>query len=71
MLLSANKIMIYEIVILSFIAQKLNHLLGGNFKLETYQIIIDTNVLVAAIRSKRGASYLLLELLSHKDKHET
>lgn len=36
--------------------------------METYQIIIDTNVLVAAIRSNRGASYLLLELLSHRDK---
>jgi putative PIN family toxin of toxin-antitoxin system len=28
-----------------------------------YQIVLDTNVLVAAIRSKRGASYKLLALL--------
>lgn len=26
-----------------------------------YQIVLDTNVLVAALRSTRGASYLLLE----------
>ena len=29
----------------------------------TYQIVIDTNVLVAALRSKNGASYRLLILL--------
>jgi putative PIN family toxin of toxin-antitoxin system len=26
-----------------------------------YQVVLDTNVLVAALRSKRGASYLLLD----------
>lgn len=33
----------------------------------TYHIIIDTNVVVAALRSKRGASNLLLRLLGTKD----
>ena len=28
-----------------------------------YQIVLDTNVLVAAMRSKQGASYRLLSLL--------
>ena len=28
-----------------------------------YQIVMDTNVLVAALRSKRGASYKLLSLI--------
>ena len=36
--------------------------------MDTFQIIIDTNVLVAAVRSKQGASYLLLELVNQKDK---
>lgn len=31
--------------------------------MERYQIVIDTNVLVAALRSRRGASYRLLMLL--------
>jgi predicted nucleic acid-binding protein len=29
-----------------------------------YQIVLDTNVLVAAMRSKQGASYRLLSLLA-------
>ena len=33
-----------------------------------YQIIIDTNVLVAALRSINGASFLLLNLLQNKDE---
>jgi predicted nucleic acid-binding protein len=33
----------------------------------TYHIIIDTNVIIAALRSKRGASNLLLRLLGKKD----
>lgn len=33
----------------------------------TYHIIIDTNVIIAALRSKRGASNLLLRLLGTKD----
>jgi len=28
-----------------------------------YQVVIDTNVLVAALRSRRGASFRLLDLL--------
>jgi len=35
--------------------------------MKRYQIIIDTNVLVAALRSKQGASYRLLELLRNGD----
>ena len=35
--------------------------------MKRYQIIIDTNVLVAALRSKQGASYRLLELLKDGD----
>ena len=31
--------------------------------MEQYQIVIDTNVLVAALQSKRGASYKLLMLI--------
>jgi putative PIN family toxin of toxin-antitoxin system len=30
------------------------------------EIVIDTNVLVAALRSKRGASYKLLSIIDHK-----
>jgi len=30
---------------------------------KTYQIVIDTNVFVSALRSKRGASYKLLKLI--------
>jgi putative PIN family toxin of toxin-antitoxin system len=30
-----------------------------------YQVVLDTNVLVAAMRSKRGASYRLLSLLGN------
>ena len=37
--------------------------------MKRYQIIIDTNVLVAALRSKQGASYRLLELLKDGDGH--
>lgn len=33
-----------------------------------YQIIIDTNVLVAALRSKQGASFKLLQLLMERDE---
>lgn len=36
--------------------------------MKTYQIIIDTNVLVASSRSKQGASYRLLDLLKNKDE---
>lgn len=36
--------------------------------MKTYQIILDTNVLVAASRSKQGASYRLLELLLDGDE---
>lgn len=32
-----------------------------------YQIVIDTNVLVGALRSRRGASFRLLSLLGGKD----
>jgi len=35
--------------------------------LKKYQVIIDTNVLVSALRSKQGASYRLLELLRDRD----
>ncbi|HPM80983.1 MAG TPA: putative toxin-antitoxin system toxin component, PIN family [Candidatus Anammoximicrobium sp.] len=31
--------------------------------MKTYQVVLDTNVLVAAARSKRGASYALLRTL--------
>jgi predicted nucleic acid-binding protein len=31
--------------------------------MKTFQIVIDTNVLVSALRSKRGASFRLLRLL--------
>lgn len=31
-----------------------------------YQVVIDTNVLVAALRSRRGASFLLLSLLGDR-----
>jgi len=33
----------------------------------TYHIVIDTNVIIAAMRSKRGASNLLLRLLGTSD----
>ena len=36
--------------------------------METFQIIIDTNVLVAALRSKNGDSYRLIKLLHNKDE---
>jgi len=36
--------------------------------LKVYQIIIDTNVLVAALRSINGASFRLLKLLQNKDE---
>lgn len=39
-----------------------------SLKLKTYQVIIDTNVLVAALRSINGASFRLLKLLQNKDK---
>lgn len=39
-----------------------------SLKLKTYQVIIDTNVLVAALRSIHGASFRLLKLLQNKDK---
>ena len=35
--------------------------------MKTYQIIIDTNVLVAAFRSRQGASFRLLKLLEQGD----
>jgi predicted nucleic acid-binding protein len=31
--------------------------------MKTYQIVIDTNVFFAALRSKKGASYRLLSLI--------
>ena len=34
----------------------------------TYQVILDTNVVVAALRSKQGASYCLLKLLQKRDE---
>ena len=34
----------------------------------TYQVILDTNVLVAALRSTQGASYRLLKLLERGDE---
>lgn len=36
--------------------------------MKTYQIIIDTNVLVAGFRSKQGASFRLLSLLKQGDQ---
>ena len=36
--------------------------------MKTYQLIIDTNVLVAALRSRQGASFLLLKLLNDGDE---
>ena len=36
--------------------------------MKKYHIIIDTNVLVSALRSKQGASYRLLELLWNGDR---
>lgn len=36
--------------------------------MKVYQIILDTNVLVAALRSANGASYRLLKLLHNKDE---
>ena len=36
--------------------------------MKTYQIIIDTNVLVAALHSKQGASFQLLKLLMDGDE---
>ena len=36
--------------------------------MKTYQLIIDTNVLVAALHSKQGASFLLLKLLNDGDE---
>lgn len=35
--------------------------------MKKYHVILDTNVLVAALRSKQGASYRLLELLWNGD----
>ena len=34
-----------------------------SINMRQYQIVIDTNVLVAALRSRRGASYRLLRLV--------
>ena len=39
-----------------------------SLKLKAYQVIIDTNVLVAALRSIHGASFRLLKLLQKKDE---
>ncbi|MFQ5637719.1 MAG: putative toxin-antitoxin system toxin component, PIN family [bacterium] len=36
--------------------------------MRTYQVILDTNVVVAALRSKQGASYRLLKLLQKGDE---
>ena len=36
--------------------------------MKIYQVIIDTNVMVAALRSKQGASYRLLKLLHNGDE---
>jgi predicted nucleic acid-binding protein len=35
-----------------------------------YQVVIDTNVLVAALRSRRGASFRLLDLLGDLRQEE-
>jgi len=35
--------------------------------MKKYQVIIDTNVIVSAFRSKKGASHLLIKLLHDKD----
>lgn len=43
-------------------------MLENTLTLKTYQIIIDTNVLVAALRSKQGASFQLLKLLMDGDE---
>lgn len=40
----------------------------NSHKLKAYQVIIDTNVLVAALRSIQGASFRLLKLLQNKDE---
>lgn len=40
----------------------------NSHKLNAYQVIIDTNVLVAALRSIQGASFRLLKLLQNKDE---
>ncbi len=36
--------------------------------LKIYQVILDTNILVAALRSIHGASYRLIQLLQHNDE---
>lgn len=43
-------------------------MLENTLTLKTYQIIIDTNVLVAALCSKQGASFQLLKLLMDGDE---
>ncbi|KPA16606.1 twitching motility protein PilT [Candidatus Magnetomorum sp. HK-1] len=35
--------------------------------MKKYQVIIDTNVIVSAFRSKKGASHLLVKLLRDQD----
>lgn len=35
--------------------------------MEFFQIVIDTNVMIAALRSKRGASYKLLTLMGQSE----
>jgi len=41
---------------------------GDSDKLKIYRVILDTNILVSALRSKQGASYRLLELLRNSDE---
>ena len=41
---------------------------GDSDKLKIYRVILDTNILVSALRSKQGASYRLLELLRNRDE---
>ncbi len=36
----------------------------------TYQIVIDTNVLIAGLRSRRGASFLLLSMIGTDKRFE-
>lgn len=38
--------------------------------MQKYNIVIDTNVIVSALLSKRGASYKLLELIGKSNKFE-
>jgi predicted nucleic acid-binding protein len=41
-----------------------------NDNMRPLQIVLDTNVLIAALRSDQGASYLLLSLIGSSDRFE-